>query len=469
MESVATQPVAVRELIAPEIAELLRAGRTTEARANLIEFLDPEIADVLLALEPAQRAVAFRLLPRARAASVYTFIPADESEELVEQLTSDQLARLLEEMEPDDRVEQLDELPAAVVQRILAAMTPENRALTQTILNYPLESVGRFMTPNYLRVKSEWTAERALEQIRKRGGRVESLNKLYVTDAAGKLLNEVRLREVLLAGPQDIIGDLATSQVVALQATDDQEEAVRAMERYDSPVLPVVNSDGVLVGIVTFDDVADVAEEEATEDIQKMAAVEKLDEPYITVPLPTLIRKRAIWLGILFVGQMATISALAIFEKQLQKAEALILFIPLLISSGGNSGSQAASLIIRALSLGEIGFSDWWRVMRREFLCGIALGSLLATFGAGRIIVWNLLGWGPIDDYIAQLCITVGISLLAIVTWGTLVGSMLPIMLQRIGFDPASSSTPLVATILDVTGIVIYFSTAMFVLRGTML
>lgn len=468
MESVAAQQIAVRELVAPEIAELLRAGRTTEVRANLIELLDPEIADVLLALEPAQRAVAFRLLPRPRAASVYTYIPTEESEELVEQLTSEQLARLLEAMEPDDRVEQLDELPAEVVQRILAHMTPENRNLTQTILNYPIESVGRFMTPNYLRVKREWTAERALDHVRTQGKRVESLNKLYVTDAAGKLVNEIRLREVLLAEPSEVIGNLAVSQVVALQATDDQEEAVHAMERYDSPVLPVVNPDGVLVGIVTFDDVADVAEEEVTEDIQKMAAVEALDEPYISIPLHTLIRKRAIWLGILFIGQMATISALAIFSKQLEKAEALILFIPLLISSGGNSGSQAASLIIRALALGEIGLADWWRVMRREFICGLALGALLATFGALRIILWSFMGWSA-QDYVGLLCVTVGVSLLAIVTWGTLVGSMLPILLERIGFDPASSSTPLVATILDVTGIVIYFTTAMVVLRGTML
>ena len=469
MEATIDPHQAIQEILGPELAEMLAAGANKDAHDALVHLLEPEIADVLMFLAPAQRAIAFRLLPRDRAAEVFTYLSAESQEELLKELTSDQMAHLFNEMAPDDRAELFDELPGNLVQRLLAVMTPENRKATESILNYPLESVGRFMTPNYLRLKSDWSVQRALDHIRQRGRQAGSLDTLYVTDERNRLLHEVRLSDVLLTDPDARISTLTGSAVPSLRATDDQESAVRAMERYDRPVLPVVEKDNTLVGIVTFDDVADVAQEEVTEDIQKMGAVEALEEPYIDVAIPTLIRKRAVWLGILFFGQMATISALERFEGQLEKAAVLVLFIPLLISSGGNSGSQAASLIIRALALGEITLTDWWRVMRREIICGLSLGLLLATFGAARVWMGEAFGWSDYNGHVALVCLTVATTLMMIVLWGTVVGSMLPILLKRIGLDPASSSTPLVSTIMDVTGIVIYFLTAIAILRGTLL
>ncbi|MDX2200379.1 MAG: magnesium transporter [Phycisphaerae bacterium] len=469
MEAVVDPHQALQEILGPEIEAMLAAGQTKEVHDSLVHLIEPEIADVLLFLSPHHRAVAFRLLPRDRAAEVFTYLPFETQEALLEQLTSDQMAQLFNAIAPDDRAELFDELPGALVQRVMNLITPENRHITELLLNYPEQSVGRFMTPNYLRLKADWTMQRALDHIRQRGRAAGSLDTLYVTDDRNHLLHEVRLQDVLFAEPTAKIATLSGGMVPSLRATDDQEEAVRAMERYDRPVLPVVEKDNTLVGIVTFDDVADVAEEEVTEDIQKMAAVEALDEPYIDVSIPTLVRKRAVWLGILFFGQMATISALEHFEGHLQKAAVLMLFIPLLISSGGNTGSQAASLIIRALSLGEITIYDWWRVMRREVLCGLSLGALLATFGALRVWAGEWFGWSDYGGYAGLVSLTVAASLLVIVLWGTLVGSMLPIILKRLGLDPASSSTPLVSTLMDVTGIVIYFMTALTLLRGTLL
>lgn len=459
----------VQELLGPDIAEMIADGQTFAARDALLVLLDPEVADILQFLSPAQRAIAFRLLPRERAADVFTFLPPEMQEKLLAELTSEQMSQLMNEMDPDDRVELLDELPGEVVQRLLQLMTPENRAATETILNYPPESVGRSMTPRYLRLKTEWTVQGALDHIRRFGRTVETFDVLYVTDERGRLLHEVPLTELLLAEPSKKVADLAGGNVPSLRATDDQEAAVFAMERYDRPVLPVVDRDNVLVGIVTFDDVADIAEEEVTEDIQKMAAVEALDEPYISVPILKLIRKRALWLGVIFIGQTATISVLAGFQSQLERAAILMLFIPLLISSGGNSGSQASSLIIRALSLGEVRPRDWWRVLRRELACGISLGVMLAALAVFRIALWHGLGWSQPTDHIGLITLTAAVALTTIVVWGTLVGGTLPLALQRAGLDPATSSTPLVSTILDVTGILIYFGTAIVILRGTLL
>ncbi|MCH8806290.1 MAG: magnesium transporter [Planctomycetes bacterium] len=460
---------ATGHLVAPEIEEMLDAGRNHDARDALVYLFDAEIADVLIELAAEHRAVAFRLLPRARATDVFTHLPAEQQEELLKSLSSDLLADLFNEMDPDDRAETFDELPGTLVNKLFALLDPEERRQTQIILGYPAESIGRIMTPDYVRVRPDWTAGQVLEHIRRHGGQAETLDTLYVIDRGSRLVAEIRLHDLLLAELDEPIEKYMQEHIPALRARDDQEVAVGAFERHDRPVLPVVDSDGVLVGVVTFDDVADVAEEEVTEDIQKMAAVEALEEPYLDVSLIKLVWKRGFWLGILFIGQMLTISAMENFESILTKAAVLVMFVPLVISSGGNTGSQAASLVIRAMAIGEVRLRDWWRILRRELVCGMLLGVFLGMIGLLRIVIWQSIGWGEYTTHWLPVSFTVGLALVGIVLWGTLVGSMLPLLFRRLGLDPATSSAPFVTTVVDITGILIYLYTAMVLLRGTLL
>jgi magnesium transporter len=348
------------ELLAPDIEIMLDQRDTHAVRAALLGLMEPEIADVLIALAPRYRVLAFRLLPKDRAADVFTFLPPEQQELLLNELSSDQLAQIFNEMDPDDRAVLFEEMPGQLAARILALMRPEERRQTQIILGYPAQSVGRIMTPDYLTVRPEWTLQQTLDFIRQKGSEAEILQTMYVVDDQGKLLDDIRLRDILVNDPQHTISTLADGQVVSLQATDDREEAVRAMDRYDRPVLPVVDSAGVLVGIVTFDDVADVAQEETTEDIQKMGGVEALEDPYMSTPLLRLARKRGTWLSVLFIGEMMTASAMGHFEHEIASAVILALFVPLIISSGGNSGSQASTLVIRAMAIRVIWLVDWW-------------------------------------------------------------------------------------------------------------
>ena len=324
------------------------------------------------------------------------------------------------------------------------------------------------MTPDYVAVRKDWTVRRVLDHVRAHGKDSETLNVLYVVDDQGKLVDDLRIREFLLAPLHTNVRDIMDNQFVALCVTDDKKDAVEVFRKYDRTALPVVDSHGTLVGIVTIDDVLDVAEEEATKEIQRFGGLEALDEPYVATPFFALVRKRASWLVVLFLGEMLTATAMGFYEKEIEKAVVLALFIPLIISSGGNSGSQAATLIIRALALGEVKLRDWWMVMRRELASGLMLGSILGTIGFLRIAVWSAFSnmYGP---HWALVGLTVGVTLLAIVMWGTLAGSMLPFLLKRLGLDPATSSAPFVATLVDVTGLIIYFTVAVLVLRGTLL
>jgi magnesium transporter len=285
----------------------------------------------------------------------------------------------------------------------------------------------------------------------------------------GKLQGELLARTLLLSTPEKKVDEImAEEKIITLTASQDQADALDAFKRYDTVALPVVDSNGYLIGVVTVDDMLDVAEEEETEDIQKFGGIEALEDPYIDLPIPQLIKKRAVWLVILFVGEMLTASAMAYFEDEMARAIVLATFIPLIISSGGNSGSQAASLIIRSLSLGEITISDWWKVMRRELASGLALGFILGLIGAFRVILWSM-AFGKYSTQTLYIAATIGISLVGIVMFGTLTGSMLPLLLKRLGLDPAVSSAPFVATLVDVTGIVIYFSVASLILGGILL
>lgn len=428
----------------------------------------PEVAEAIDHFEPDERAVLFRILPRSLAAETFEHLSAENQRELVTSLAKEQVARLLDDMAPDDRTALLEELPASVTRELLRALSPEQRTVAVRLLGYPEQSIGRLMTPEWVAVRVDWTVERVLQHIREHGQDRETLNVIYVVDDHNHLIDDLHIREILLSSPETRVGDLLDRRYVALKATDDQETSVEVFRQYDRVALPVTDSDGVLIGIVTVDDVLDVAEEEATEDIHKIGGSEALDEPYLATPFWELIGKRARWLVVLFLGEMLTATAMARYETDLARAMVLAIFIPLIISSGGNSGSQAATFIIRALALKEVGLRHWRRVLWRELRSGLALGSILGLIGVVRVIAGAWI-FGSYGDHWLALAGTIGIALLGVVLWGTLSGAMLPLFMQRVGIDPAASSAPFVATLVDVTGIIIYFSAAEVFLRGKVL
>ena len=427
-----------------------------------------DLADLMEPLSAEKEAILFRLLPRERAAKVFSYLPLERQQELLKAMAHNEVISILNAMSPDDRTSLLEELPANATQQLLNSLSPQERSVASQLLGYAEDSVGRLMTPDFVRVRPQWTVSHALDHIRRYGKDSETMSMVYVIDKQGKLVDDLRMRQILLASPRTRISDLMDSRFVALKAADKREAAVEAFKETDLVSLPVTDSQGVLLGIVTVDDILDVAEEEATEDIQKIGGSEALDEPYMKIALPRMVRKRASWLIILFLSEMLTATAMGRFENEIAKAVILSIFVPLVISSGGNSGSQASTLIIRAMALGEVRLRDWWRVMRREILSGLSLGAILGTIGFIRISTWAVLfhSYGP---YWPLLALTVGLALIGIVLWGTLAGSMLPFLLRRLGIDPATSSAPFVATLVDVSGLIIYFTVAAFILRGTLL
>lgn len=452
----------------PDLEEVIRARDFVALRGALKNLPPPEVAALLEELPTEDQVVAFRILPRETAADVFEYLNLEAQEQLLKAMAQGEVAAILNEMAPDDRTTLLEELPATVTKQMLALLTPDERAVAVSLLGYPEDSIGRLMTPDYVRVREQWTVQHVLDHVRKYGQDSETLSIIYVVDERGVLIDDIRIREFLLAQPDRRVADLMDHHYVALKATDDQETAVSVFRREDRNAVPVTDSAGVLIGIVTIDDVLDVAEEAATEDIQKIGGMAALEEPYMQAAFSQMIRKRAVWLIVLFLGEMLTATAMGYFEEEIQRAVVLALFVPLIISSGGNSGSQAATLVIRALALGELTLRDWWRVMRREIWSGLALGSLLGLIGFLRIAIWSRFS----DVYGAHplpVAFTVGLTLVSIVLWGTLAGSMLPFLLRRLGFDPAVSSAPFIATLVDVTGLVIYFSIAALLLRGTLL
>ncbi len=452
----------------PEIDELVRTRQFDELREVLVELEIPEIAEIVADLEPTDQGVVFRILPGALAADVFEYLPLEDQEQLVRNLSTELLGELLNGMAPDDRTRLLEELPGGVTQRLLKTLNPEELRIARTLLGYPEESVGRLMTPDYVAVQPEWTIADVMRHIRNVGIESETINVIYVTDPKGRLLDDIKLRQIVLADPEKKVEDLMNHSFTALCATDDREAAVTAFRNYDRNALPVTDTQGILVGIVTLDDALQVAEAEATEDIQKLGGMEALDLPYMRVGIAEMIRKRAGWLVLLFIGEMLTSTAMGFFEHQIERAVILALFIPLIISSGGNSGSQAASLVIRALALGEVTLKDWFFVVRRELASGLVLGGILGAIGFVRVAIGAQMGdiYGSHPYLIGA---TISLTLVSVVTLGTLVGSMLPLVLRRLGLDPAVSSAPFVATLVDVFGIVIYFTIAVFLLSGRVL
>lgn len=452
-----------------EILALVQQRDLHGLRDKLIECPEADIAEVLADLPPEDRLVVIRILPRELATGVFEFLPTDAQSEVVTLLGDSRVAVLLNEMAADDRTALFEEMPAAVTRKLLMLLSKDERLVALTLLGYPESSVGRLMTPDYIEIKENWTINRVFDHIRESGRESDSFSVLYVVGEKGRLLHELRIRNLLLADPVTLVSEIKDEDVVWLSALDDQEKAVSVFTKYGREVLPVIDSDGHMLGIVTVDDVLEVAEEEATEDIHKLGGTEALSDPYIKVPFLTLVRTRASWLIVLFIGEMLTASAMASYESEIEKAVLLALFIPLIISSGGNSGSQAATLVIRALSLQEIGLKDWFRVFRREIASGLLLGSVLGIIGFFRIVVWSQVFPKTYGPEWLLLAVTVMFSLVAVVMWGTITGAMLPFLLKRVGADPATSSAPFVATLVDVVGLVIYFTIASYVLHGALL
>lgn len=458
------------KLLEPEIKELIQARDLHELRRALSGLEAPEIADLIDELADQEDVIIFRLLPRELASKTFEYLSHEKQERLVEALAAKQnrLADLLNDLSPDDRTALLEELPGPVARRLLVLLSPEEHRITTMLLGYPEESVGRLMTTEYVAVRPEMTIQQALDHIRVYGKDSETLNVIYVLGEGGRLLDDLRIRQLLLADPEARIRDIMDNRYVSLTAGEDQEAVIKVFRNYNRVALPVTDSQGVLLGIVTIDDVLEVAEEEATEDIHRIGGLETLGEPYLTIPFARLMYKRAPWLVLLFFGQMLTATAMAFFEDELERALVLAIFIPLIISSGGNSGSQAATLVIRALTMGEVHLRNWWKVMRREILSGLTIGGILGVLGFLRVAAGEW-AFGTYGTYWVSIALVIGFALVGVVFWGTLAGSLMPLLLKRLGADPAASSTPFVATLVDVTGLVIYFSIAVLILSGTLL
>jgi magnesium transporter len=454
-----------KELLLPEIQELIATQKWAALRDIMEEWPVAEIADIMMDQEQGERVVFFRILPRHLSSDVFAYLDPEYQNSLLDDLTAEETRHLLANLAPDDRTMLLDELPGQVTQRLLNLLSPQDLKEVRQLLGYPEDSVGRLMTPDYVAVRPNWTIQQALDHIRQMGKTSETINVIYVTDTQWLLIDSLDLSALILAKPDDLVSDIMDEQYVAIHASEDREIAVDMLKKYDKIVLPVVDSSGILLGIVTVDDLLDVAEEEATEDFQKMGGVSALDTSYLNADIWTLFKKRSGWLAVLFLGQMFTASAMERFESELSTLLALAIFIPLIISSGGNSGSQATSLIIRAMAVGDIGLSDWWKVMRREAIVGLILGVFLAVIGLMRVLAWDYLGFYDYDGSAVLISLTVAVALVGVVSWGSLVGSMLPFLLRRLGLDPATSSAPFVATLVDVTGLLIYFSAAQWMIR----
>jgi len=450
------------------VKNILERGNLPELRQQLQYLLPDELADLLPQLRQDERTVVFNNLTPVQGVHTFELLPFSIQKQCLETLPYDRAAYLLNEISPDDRTAFLEELPSQTLKELLKLLNPSERSLTLKLLGYPEGSVGRLMTTDYIAVKSDWSAQEVLEHVRRYGHYSETIDVLYVTDDTGFLVDDIDIKEFLFADPQKKVSNLSDKKIVSLLGTDDQQMAINVFRRYNRAALPVTDARGILLGIVTIDDMLKLIKDEDTEDFQMVGGNVALDEPYMNTSFFHLIKKRIGWLTVLFIGETLTTTAMAFYQDEIAKAVVLVLFLPLIISSGGNSGSQASTLIIRAMALGEVGIGDWWRVMKREVFAGLFLGLVLGLVGFFRISLWSTFSTIYGEHWIL-IAITVWLSLICVVLWGTLSGSMLPLLLKKLKFDPAVSSAPFVATLVDVTGIIIYFSIALIILQGTLL
>lgn len=452
-----------------DLEELIRSKNWHGLRDVMLPLNPADIAEILVEVPDEDDAAIFRVLPRGMAGEVFAHLPADHQQNLCRTLTHEQMRDVLAAMTPDDQVRLLDELPAEVTRRIIDTLPPDELKAARDLLGYPVGTAGRYMTPRYVAIRPDMTAREALAHVRETGKGKETLNVVYIVDAQGNLVEDVKLGSLVLADDDTRVVDIRDTPLVAVKATDGRDDVVSKFEKYDRTALPVTDAQGKMLGIVTIDDVLDAAERRATEEIQKLGGSEALDAPYMEVGFLPMLRKRGGWLAALFLGETLTATAMGHFETEIEKAAVVALFVPLIISSGGNSGSQATSIIIRSLALRELRLGQWWTVLRKELISGIALGAFLGLVGFVRILLWYYLGWHKYEGHPYLMAFTVWASLVGVVTFGSMVGSMLPFLLRKLGFDPATASAPFVATLVDVTGLIIYFTVAMFILRGTLL
>lgn len=427
-----------------------------------------EIADMISKKSIDDQVIVFTSLNPTLAASTFDYLTVKNQKQLLHALPSAVTASMLEAMHPDDRTQLLEELSQEAVDEYLKLLTPEERVAARTLLNYPEDRVGRLMTTDYLAIRLEWTVEKVLDHIRKYGHDSESIDVLYVLDDQNKLIDDINIKDFLFVPKEHKVSQLSNYRFISLSVTGKIEDAINVFKEHDRVALPVLNDKGVMLGIVTIDDILRASAEKDTENMQKVGGTEALDEPYMETPFLELMKKRARWLIILFIGEMLTATAMGFFEAEIAKAVVLALFLPLIISSGGNAGSQSSTLIIRAMALGEVKLRDWWRVMHREIYSGLFLGCILGLIGFMRVAIWGsaTLMYG---EHWLLVAFTVCLALIGVVLWGSLSGSMLPLILRRFGYDPATSSAPLVATLVDVTGISIYFGIALVILKGSLL
>ena len=466
-------------LLAPDILDLLESEPSSLAAET--EDLHPaDLADVAEALPRSQIPLFLSALPAERAAAVLEYFAEDLRTALLEQMSPEQAARLVAAMTPDDRADTLEDIDEDHAEDIVEALPEGARRNTKQLMAYAPESAGGLMTTEVVSVPETYTVEEALRRVREiaRSGRREAMNVVYAVDSEGALKGVMSLREILAAPEGARVADTAWPEVRQVLVSADREEVARLIAEYDLIAIPVVDERHRLLGVVTVDDVIDVIQQEQTEDVQKLGGVEAFDEPYMSMSIPAMLKKRGGWLSVLMVSEMFTTQALQYFDVELQKLPVLTLFIPLVMSSGGNSGSQATSLITRAMALKEVQLRDWWRVAARELPTGLILGALLGAIGFIRVELWQYMhdanlhlgSFGLGYDYTQQgtpsflVAVNTFLSLIGIVMFGSMSGSMLPFALRRLGFDPASASAPLVATLVDVSGLVIYFTVALLVL-----
>lgn len=434
-----------------------------------IDLHPADVAEFLSEMKKKDRNLAFLKLNPEQKVEVFSFLDVNIQQEIVKNLAEEDYAEVLNNLEPDDRTELFDSFPDELIKYSINLLNDEEKQIALNLIGYNEDSIARLMTPLYIQTKKNRTVAQVFQHIKKYGKKAETLNYIYVVDENNVLIDDLKIGELLLAEPETLISDLIDHTFTAIITTTPTEEAFDIFEKYDRSALPIITEKGVLVGIVTFDDILDKIKERDTEDIQKFGGMEELDMSYTHTPLMELVRKRAGWLIILFLGEMMTASAMGYFDGEIEKAVVLALFVPLIISSGGNSGSQAASLIIRAMAIGDLKLSDWWYVMKKEIASGLMLGAVLGVIGFARIMLWQKLGIYDYGEFWFYVGLSVSVSLLFIVLWGTLSGSIIPFVLRRFGMDPATASAPFVATLVDVSGLIIYFSIAAFFLSGKLL
>lgn len=436
---------------------------------NLLNQHPADIAERLSQMDEKERNISFLMFNAEKKAEVFPYFDSDIQQEIIEGLGNSETRDLINNLAPDDRTQIFTEFPDNIIKQTINLLGEKQKREALSLIGYPEDCIARLMTPNYIQAKPSWTVERVLNHIKIYGKKAETLNFVYVVDDDNKLIDDLRIGELLLSDNNKTIEELMDHNFVCIKTIVSIEDSLKTFEKYEREAIPIVTENNTLVGIVTFDDILNVIQERDTEDIHKFGGMTELDLSYVKTSSMEMVKKRAGWLVVLFLGEILTTSAMGYFEHNITQAVVLALFVPLIISSGGNTGSQAASLIIRAMALKELQLSDWWYVMKKEFVSGFILGLILGIIGFLKVFAWQMSGIYDYGEYWMWIGLSVSCSLMVVVLWGTLSGSLIPFILRRAKLDPATASAPFVATLVDVTGIVFFFSISALFLAGKLL